>query len=181
MSYLNYRAADGTVYKYYTPLSNDIKIEEINYPTKNVIHIPGKYHEHYRQWANVDEIPTNIKHKFGSRRTNELLKDELKVHDTLSQIYNTGLNRKHMEIPQPSEEAQENTNELIDNESVSTYYDLSNHLRYVISRGYPILARTSHKQDIHNWNLNKEFLADFKENVESPYRRKKDWLSIFKS
>lgn len=84
-----YRAADGTVYRHYHKDNADTIVA--NYPTKNVIHVPGRYHEHYRQWATFDEIPTNIKAKFGTNDTKELLKDELRVHDTLSEIYNAGI------------------------------------------------------------------------------------------
>lgn len=86
----NNRSADGTVYKHFERGDRSKEVV-IDYPTQNIIHIPGKYHEHYRQTVSHNEIPANIKAKFGSRNTRELLKDELKVHDTLSKIYNTGI------------------------------------------------------------------------------------------
>lgn len=66
----------------------------------------------------------------------------------------------------------------LDDKSVATYYDLSNHLRHAVSRGYPKASRQSHKQSVHNLQVSKMFLAE-KENVDSPYRRQKDWLSKF--
>ena len=71
------------------------------------------------------------------------------------------------------EKPKEDEEELSD--SVATYYDLSNHLRHAISRGYPSASHTSQKQDVHNLELSREFFTD-KNNVDSPHRRKKDWL-----
>lgn len=178
-----YRSADGTVYKHFERGDRSKEVV-IDYPTQNIIHIPGKYHEHYRQTVSHNEIPANIKAKFGSRNTRELLKDELKVHDTLSKIYNTGVERKYIKNDEEiaaraktsrSIDGEENNNEGL-SDSVATYYDLSNHLRYTVSRGYPKTVRTSHKEDVHNLELTKMFFSD-KDNLDSPYRRKKDWLS----
>ena len=68
----NYRSADGTQFKHIT--SNGLQTTVIDYPSKNVIHIPGKYHELYRTSVEINEIPQNIKHKFGSIQTEQLLK-----------------------------------------------------------------------------------------------------------
>lgn len=85
------RAADGTFYSLYRPLNSNLaESVTIDYPTRNVIHVPRRYHEKYRQWVTYDEIPANIKHKFGAYQTQELLKDNIKVHNTLSRIYNAG-------------------------------------------------------------------------------------------
>lgn len=85
------------------------------------------------------------------------------------------MNRKNVKDPETNRiNSDDETSSAIDT-SVATYYDLSNHLRHAVSRGYPKSARKSHKQTVHNLELSQMFLAD-KENVESPYRRKKDWL-----
>jgi hypothetical protein len=55
---------------------------------------------------------------------------------------------------------------------------LSNHLRHCVSHGYPVLIRKSYKESVHNADVSKEYLADPR-NLESPYRRKKDWLGKF--
>lgn len=169
-----YLAADGTVHKQY--VNDGLHVSEADHPTKNVIHIPGKYHEHYRQWLSVDEVPLNLKHKFGTQQTSELLKDELKVHDTLSHIHNRG----HVDKKSIKDDSDELVPEMLPtdepSESIRDYYDLGNHLRYVIGHGYPLPNLTSQKEYVHNANVSKEYLSDWS-NVESPYRRKKDWLS----
>lgn len=97
-----------------------------------------------------------------------------------------GINRKHIHnqdaVSNETSKSDETSpgNRVSDNnnsDAVATYYDLSNHLRYAVGRGYPWATRTSHKQDVHNLDVSKSFLAD-KDNVDSPYRRKKDWLSM---
>jgi hypothetical protein len=87
-----YKSAIGTEYKTY--YENGFKVQEINPPTKNVIHVPGEYHELYRQYVTLDEVPSNIRARFGSKNTESLLKDQLKVHDTLSEIHNQSLVKK---------------------------------------------------------------------------------------
>jgi len=162
-----YKSAIGTEYKTY--YENGFKVQEINPPTKNVIHVPGEYHELYRQYVTLDEVPSNIRAKFGSKNTESLLKDQLKVHDTLSEIHNQSLVKKIDKST--SRESTRTSPHKIDND----YYDLSNHLRHCVSHGYPVLIRKSFKESVHNADVSKEYLADPR-NLESPYRRKKDWL-----
>ena len=204
-----YKAADGTVYKHYDAGTHFV--EEIDYPTKNVIHIPNKYHERYRQSLNVTEVPQNIKHKFGTAQTARLLDDQVRVHSALSKIYNSGIIKKYDKtdervlatqrvdgdaqrtaaaalakagvtiVERPTTSARRHRKEKEENTSIDTtaggtdYYDLGNHLRHVIAHGYPQRAGKSWSKWVHNADLSKEFLSDVK-NVDSPYRRHKDWL-----
>lgn len=168
-----YKAADGTIYKHYKSPTGAL-IREIEYPTKNVIHVPGKYHEHYRQYASTEEIPQNIRHKFGTKQTDELLQDTIKVHDTLSKIHNTGIIKKNNKPKENDLKLNQKESDLL----VSTYYDLGNTLRHAIGHGYPTVYKTGHKETVHNQDVNKNFLSDWKD-VESPHRRKKDWLSNY--
>jgi hypothetical protein len=162
-----YKSAIGTEYKTY--YENGFKVQEINPPTKNVIHVPGEYHELYRQYVTLDEVPSNIRAKFGSKNTESILKDQLKVHDTLSEIHNQSLVKKVDKSV--NQESTRTDSSRIDND----YYDLGNHLRHCVSHGFPVLIRKSFKESVHNADVNKEYLAD-PHNTESPYRRKKDWL-----
>lgn len=169
-----YRGADGTTYRHYE--TDTHYIQETDYPTKNVIHIPGRYHELYRQTLTAKEVPTNIRHKFGTKDTTQLLDDQLKVHDTLSKIYNSGIIKQHQK-PEPV-----NQEKIIEkkNNEIQQYYDLGNHLRFAICHGYPeaIKKNQSSNEKVHNELVSKEYLSDIK-NIESPFRRKRDWLSTW--
>jgi hypothetical protein len=175
----SYRSADGTIYKHYKLIDTDnVQVKEAEYPTKNVIHIPGKYHEYYRQWLNLNQVPKNLQHKFGSKQTAKLLENEIKVNDTLSQIHNRGMEKKSIKDDPCSVRNDDGKDES--SESVCDYYDLGNHLRHVISHGYPdaSLIKSSFKESVHNESVSQQYLSDWS-NVESPYRRKKDWLSKY--
>lgn len=167
----SYKAADGTIFKLFH--TTDGVTKEANYPTKNVIHVPGKYHELYRQWASSDEIPQNIRHKFGTYDTEKLLGDKIKVHDTLSKIHNTGIIKKKSK----EEENELNLNSKENNLLVDEYYDLGNHLRHAIGHGYPTVYQTGHRESVHNGDVNKKHMENWKKNVITPHRRKTDWLS----
>ena len=169
----NYVAADGTQYKIYNAPSGHT-VKEVDCPTRNIIHVPGKYHEHYRSTLVESEVPQNIKHKFRTIQTNELLKDQLKVHDTLSHIQNSGIikkNDKTDDVPNLDKAG------LIMEQKLSDYYDLGNHLRHAISHGFPTVLKKSHTVEVHNENVSKEFLGEWEENVKGfPWRRRKDWI-----
>lgn len=170
----SYKAADGTIYKIFnTP---DGVTREANYPTKNVIHVPGKYHELYRQWASSDEIPQNIRHRFGTYDTERLLADKIKVHDTLSKIHNTGIIKKKVKEEENELNVNKNERDVVINE----YYDLGNHLRHAIGHGYPTVYKTGHRESIHNEDVNKKHMENWNKNVITPHRRKTDWLSKLK-
>ena len=171
----SYVAADGTEYKIYNGPSGHT-VKEVNCPSRNVIHVPGKYHEHYRNTVVNDEVPQNIKHRFRTEQTNELLKDQLKVHDTLSHIQNSGIIKKNDKTEDEPGATLGEVDRLKAERSVSDYYDLGNHLRHIVCHGYPTVIKQSHKETVHNNELSKEYLADWKQNVESPWRRRKDWI-----
>jgi hypothetical protein len=176
-----YKSANGTVFKHYSVSGeNQMKIEQIDYPTKNVIHVPGKYHEHYRQYASVEEIPQNLRHKFRTRETEKLLKDEIKVHDTLAKIYNQGVYRKQNKEKDELNKIENITNisAYNKNDKHHDYNELGNILRHTVSHGIPITFNTGLKEEVHNNEVSKLYLSD-PSNIESPYRRKKDWLSMY--
>jgi hypothetical protein len=171
----NYVSADGTEYKIYNAPSGHT-VKQVNCPTRNIIHVPGKYHEHYRNTVVESEVPQNIKHKFRAVHADELLKDQLKVHDTLSQIQNSGIIKKN----DKTEDVMNSNNiEFKMEKKLSDYYDLGNHLRHAISHGYPTVYKVSHKEDVHNNDVSKEYLSEWDLNVKTPWRRRKDWIGNF--
>jgi hypothetical protein len=177
-----YKSADGTVYKRYVD-ENNIVTEHIDPPTKNVIHVRGKYHEQYRQSADFEEIPQNIKHKFGTNNTRELLKDEVKVHDTLAKIYNDGVNKKQNRENEEVTEIRGIQEVFSRGSSRPTdphkdYNELGNLLRHAVQRGQTTVYDMGHIKEWHNEEVSKLYLSD-KKNIDSPYRRKTDWLSKF--
>ncbi|CAF1044142.1 unnamed protein product [Brachionus calyciflorus] len=165
----SYKAADGTTYKHLHS-NNGITIET-TFPSKNVIHVPGKYHELYRQWITNNDIPQNIRHKFGTKQTEYLLSNQIKVHDTLAKIHNTGIIKKNAEQFDKSI-LNLNEKDVLTNE----YYDLGNHLRHSIAHGYPTIYHTGLKESIHNVDVNKKHMENWQKNVITPHRRKTDWL-----
>jgi hypothetical protein len=43
--------------------------------------VPGKYHELYRSSVDSSEVPQNIRHKFGTNQTEQLLRLDLNSFD----------------------------------------------------------------------------------------------------
>ena len=164
----SYVAADGTEYKIYNAPSGHT-VKEVNCPTRNIIHVPGKYHEHYRSTVVESEIPQNIKHKFRTIHVDQLLKDQLKVHDTISHIQNSGIIKKNDKTDDVM--IVKNLELKTETKNLSEYYDLGNHLRHAISHGYPTVHVKSHNVEVHNAQLSKEYLSLWEENVmSSPWR-----------
>lgn len=175
----HYKAADGTQYKYTNV--DGFKTTVIDYPSKNVIHVPGKYHELYRSSVDSSEVPQNIRHKFGTNQTEQLLSDPLKVHDTLSHIQNLGSIKKHDKFA-PDEAPSDLFKQLNISAAASAkkipgtdYYDLGNYLRHSICHGYPLIDSTTTTKSSYTEMVSKEHLSDAS-NIQSPYRRHKDWL-----
>jgi hypothetical protein len=179
-----YKSADGTIYRHSVD-ANNVLTEEIDPPTKNVIHVRGKYHELYRQSATLADLPQSLNHKFKPRgiaaNTSQLLSDEVKVHDTLAKIYNNGVNKKHnRDVEQNKEIAA-----LLSSRRTSAvnkhrdYDDLGNLLRHSVQRGKTIVYDMGHVKEVHNDEVSRLYLSDQK-NIDSPYRRKTDWLSKLK-
>lgn len=169
-----YKSADGTQYKRMGTGDGCIETT-VDFP-KNVLHIPGKYHEHYRHCVVAEEIPQNLKAKFGSKHTEYLLKDQVKVHDTLSAIQNHGIIKK---VDKTKSEHYENDDRMSNPRAPGNknedYLDLGNYLRHAVCHGYPTInARGTTFYD-YNPETNREFLSD-KDNYTKQNRRTKDWL-----
>jgi len=121
---------------------------------------------------NANHVPQNIKHKYGTKVTTQLLKDPLKVNQTLVDMNEKSNFKKHQEQPK---EAERPNSGAVDPKKHTTYYNLSNFLRHSVSHGYPDLMAKSTKQRVHNAAVSKEYLDD-PENYRLANRRKKDWL-----
>ena len=143
-----YKSANGTFYQNID--MGDKRIEIIDYPSKNVIHMPGKgYHEYYRTSLENHEVPENLKAKFGTKQTEKLLEDRLKVHDTLSKIQNSGINKKHDKLllnERLGVETEDGTKVTVaaaepaekkdaKHRASPAYNDLSNYLRHSVQHG----------------------------------------------
>ena len=175
-----YTSADGCQYK---KIESDGMIQTtIDYP-KNALHIPGEYHELYRHSAISEEIPQNIRHKFGTRDTHNLLRDQVRVHDTLSVIQNAGIIKKVDKSKQEdfSEHKQFLKTQHATSNKNEDYLDLGNYLRHAVCHGYPLVNSKGTTFYDYTPEINKEFLSD-KSNYTSPYRRTKDqhgrWVEL---
>lgn len=124
---------------------------------------------------NANHVPQNIKHKFGTKVTTQLLKDPSKVNQTLVDMNEKSNFKKHQE---PTKEEERPESRAIDPKKHTTYYNLSNFLRHSVSHGYPDLNAKSTKQRVHNASVSREYLAD-PENYKLANRRKKDWLGSY--
>ena len=127
----------------------------------------------------VEEVPQNIKHKFGTNETSKLLSDKLVVHDAISKIYNTGIIKKC----DKSNIDEEKSNEKIPptptrKQQINQYYDLGNHLRFSICHGYPEKITKSSKELCHNGEISKIYLSDPK-NVNSIFRRNSFFFFLY--
>ena len=114
-----------------------------------------------------------MRHKFGTKDTYDLLLDQVKVHDTLSSIQNSGIikkvDRTHSDSIEHS--SMEKSVGLTKNED---YYDLGNFLRHAICHGYPSIHERGTTSFDYNPDINKKYLAD-RSNI-SHHRKRKDWL-----
>ncbi|CAF1618461.1 unnamed protein product [Rotaria magnacalcarata] len=128
--------------------------------SKDIINDDGDYYTD----VNGYQVPQNIRHRFRSKITTELLADKNKVeHDkhTLESI-----NAKQ---PTPIYRRSQTTL----TRSNSDYAKISNDLRYTVAHGNPV-ERQSHSKTVHNQELFKNLQDDNKFN---PNRRRKDWLA----
>lgn len=165
-----YTSGDGTQYK---KIDSDGCIQTtVDFP-KNALHIPGKYHELYRHSVVSSEIPQNLRHRFGTKDTNELLIDQVKVHDTLSSIQNSGIIKK-VDRTKENEMDKYRTRNNPKNKN-EDYLDLGNYLRHTVSHGYPMVDSRGTTFYDYSPDTNQKFLSD-KNNYTSPHRRTKDYL-----
>lgn len=128
----------------------------------------------------IDEVPQNIKHRFRTLQTKELLNDQSKVTNTMAHLQAIEDSKKHVSASNDLSTTttyKRPTSASIDPKSNALYYDLSNYLRHAISHGYPDLKKRSFKEHVHNEDVNKEFLSD-PTNYSLQNRRKKDWLGM---
>ena len=120
-----------------------------------------------------------MKHKFGTNDTNDLLKDQVKVHDGLSSIQNKGIIKKNDKTKIIEFDNNEVRLEKYETgKSNEDYLDLGNHLRHTVSHGYPMVNCKSTTYYDFNSDISKKFLTE-KNNYTSSNRRTKDWLSKF--
>jgi hypothetical protein len=167
-----HHSADGT--NYITYENGNYKYKIADYPNENSVYIPGTYRELYRTSLVDNEVPLNIKAKFGSKQTSQLLDDQVKVHDTLSRILNRGCFRKSSN--NSLMHRQDDAAVGVAERKKSDYTELGAYLRHSFCNGNPKPVKKSTTKLVHNSALSKEFLSD-KKNFDSPHRRKKDWLS----
>ncbi len=122
----------------------------------------------------LEEVPQNIKHRFRTKQTNELMKDQTKVNETIMQLQNIEDAKKYKYNRDETNHARP-VSATVDPKQNAFYYDLSNYLRHTICHGYPDLKKRSFKEHVHNDSVNKEYLSD-PTNYNLQNRRKKDWL-----
>ncbi|CAF1477794.1 unnamed protein product [Adineta steineri] len=125
-----------------------------------VIDFEGDYYTD----VNGYQVPQNIRHRFRSTTTSQLLADQYKVERDRAELERGNIKKKTI-VYQPTQK----------NVAASDpdYEKLSNDLRSTVCRGKPV-QRRSHTKTVHNEEIFKDF---FKENTQSNlHRRKKDWL-----
>lgn len=169
-----YTSANGITYE--RTSSDGVVQTTLDFP-KNALDIPGKYHELYRHSVVSDEIPQNIRHKFGSKDTKQLLADQVKVHDTLSSIQNAGIIKK---VDRTKSTSYLNTDKIMVEKyspahKNEDYLDLGNYLRHAVCRGFPLVNSKGTTFYDYNPDTSKKFLHD-KDNFQNANRRTKDWL-----
>jgi hypothetical protein len=129
---------------------------------------------------NLSNVPSNIKHKFGSRLTDELLSEQVKVNQSLA-----GINKQNkvsvwlpVEKPMKDDVTVDEFVKKDEAKNTEPLEDISNYLRSAICHGLPMKKNMTSKQLIHSAFVNKQHLSD-PNNYNSPNRRKKDWLGMY--
>jgi len=118
----------------------------------------------YYTEVNGYQVPQNIRHRFRSIITAELLSDKDKVERDKNDFEYVNIKKKTPIYHRP---------QTIRPSSNSDYTKISNDLRTTVCRGHPV-QRRSHSKTVHN----EEIFKDHEENDKKTnlYRRKKDWL-----
>ena len=112
--------------------------------------------------VNGYRVPQNIRHRFRSNITSELLGNREKVDrdrvelDYVTPRQRTPISRRSQSVSLPSN---------------ADYAKISNDLRSTVGRGHPV-QRHSHSKTIHN----EQVFQPTDEGKSNSYRRKKDWL-----
>jgi len=118
----------------------------------------------YYTEVNGYQVPQNIRHRFRSTITAELLSDKDKVERDKNDLEYVII-KKQIPIYHRSQ--------IILPSSNPDYTKMSNDLRTTVCHGHPV-QRRSHSKTVHN----EEIFKDYDENDKklNLYRRKKDWL-----
>lgn len=145
-----------------TPTHAHIQMNsETNIGVPSIIDDDGEYYTE----INGYQIPQNIRHRFRSNITAQLLSDRDKVERDKNELAYVNIKQRHRTTPIIVEQPQTVIN--------TDYSKISNDLRTVVCRGHPV-QRSSHSKMVHNANIFKDLQADDKHG--NLHRRKKDWL-----
>lgn len=119
--------------------------------------------------VNGYQVPQNIRHRFRSNITAQLLSDKDKVtRDRLDSDYeNIKKRSSSLTISHRSQTALPSSN--------PDYTKISNDLRTTVCRGHPV-ERRSHSKTVHNEEIFKGYEQENNNKHSNLYRRKKDWL-----
>ncbi len=118
-----------------------------------------------------EEIPQNIRHKFGTNETEKLLQDQLKVHDTLSNIQNKGINKK-------VDKSLSCDNNVVNRKNLNgnmNLIDFSTSCSPYVAHENPFMYSKSTTAVDFNADINKEYLSD-KKNLSPNHRQRLDSL-----
>ncbi|CAF0772164.1 unnamed protein product [Adineta ricciae] len=115
--------------------------------------------------VNGYQVPQNIRHRFRSTITSELLADRDKVERDKDELLYANVKQRPPAYQQRQPEQPKTTD--------PDYATLSNDLRSTVCRGIPV-QRRSHTKTVHNEDIFKEYFQD--DHQPSVHRRRKDWL-----
>jgi hypothetical protein len=118
----------------------------------------------YYTEVNGYQVPQNIRHRFRSTITAELLSDKDKVERDKNDLEYVII-KKQIPIYHRSQITLPSSN--------SDYTKMSNDLRTTVCHGHPV-QRRSHSKTVHNEEIFKDY--DEHDKKLNLYRRKKDWL-----
>jgi len=131
-----------------------------SFDTNSMIEFEGDYYTE----VNGYQVPQNIRHRFRSLITSELLSDKAKVEHDKNEL-------EYVNIKQRTPIYHRSQTNLP--KSDPDYAKLSSDLRTTVCRGNPV-QRRSHSKTVHNEDIFKNHFQDNKD--PSLYRRNKDWL-----
>ena len=118
----------------------------------------------YYTEVNGYQVPQNIRHRFRSNITAELLSDQNKVERDRNNLAYVNIKQKTPIYQRP-----QTTFEPMNPD----YSKISNDLRTTVCRGHPV-QRRSHSKTVHNADIFQNHQQE--EKYSNLYRRKKDWL-----
>lgn len=109
-------------------------------------------------------IPQNIRHRFRSMITSELLSDKDKVERDRNELEYVNIKQRTPVYRRPQTTL---------SSSNPDYTKISNDLRSTVCHGHPV-QRRSHSKTVHNDGI---FQNRYEDQQSEAYRRKKDWLA----